>query len=105
MWQRIRRELLIEYYWWRRHSRKKRYLDSSLGLMGILIIISGIAVMVFIGQAIAVIFRNMIPFVGGAQIAGVYWYSVTFALKMCLALLILFVSIIGFLIFKFARNR
>ncbi|NLL53324.1 MAG: hypothetical protein GX248_11560 [Peptococcaceae bacterium] len=103
MWQRIRRELLIEYYWWKRHSGKKRGLDSPLGLMGILIITSAIAVMIIIGQAFAAIFRSMVPIVD--QVAGIYWYSITFAFKISLALLILFVSVIVFLIFRFTRGR
>jgi hypothetical protein len=105
MWERIRRELLIEYYWWKRHSVKKRRLDSPLGVMGILFITSGIFVLIIIGQALAAIFRNMIPLVSGTQVAGAYWSSVFFALKLSIVLLIFIISMIVILYLKFSRSR
>ena len=105
MWERIRRELLIEYYWWKRHSVKKRRLDSPLGVMGILFIASGIFLLIIIGQALAAIFRNMIPLVSGTQVAGTYWSSVFFALKISLVLLVFIISMIVMLYFKLSRNR
>jgi hypothetical protein len=104
MWLRVRRELLMEYYWWKRHSGAKKGLDSPLGIMGILIITSAVIVLVIIGQAFAAVFRNMIPIVGGNQIAGIYWYSITFAFKVTLALLLLFVSVVVYLFLKFTRR-
>lgn len=105
MWERIRREIFIEYYWWKRHSVKKRRADSPLGLMGILFIISGIFLMILIGQAFATMFRSMMPIVSGTQIAGAYWSSVFFALKVCIILIVLIVSMIGFLIYRFSKRR
>jgi len=105
MWKRIRRELLIEYYWWKRHSVKKWSLDSPLGIMGILLIIAGIIIMIIIGQAFATIFRSMIPVVGGNQVAGVYWSSISLAIKFSLALFIFFSCIVVIIYLKFLRRK
>lgn len=105
MWERIRREMLIEYYWWKRHAGKKRRLDSQLGVMGILPIALGIILMIIIGQAFAAFFRNMIPLVGGSQVAETYWASVFFAIKASLVLMLLLISLIGILIYRFFRRR
>jgi len=105
MWKRIRRELLIEYYWWKRHSVKKWSLDSPLGIMGILLIIAGIIIMIIIGQAFATIFRSMIPVVGGNQVAGVYWSSISLAIKFSLALFIFFICIVVIIYLKFLRRK
>lgn len=105
MWERIRRELLIEYYWWKRHNVKKWRLDSPLGVLGILLITSGIILMVIIGQAFAALFRNMMPIVSGTQVAGAYWSSVIFALKFSIFLIIFIVLIVLFLFLKLVRKR
>jgi len=105
VWKRIRRELLIEYYWWKRHTVKKWPLDSPFGLMGILFITSGILLMVILGQAFAAIFRNMIPMVNGTQVAGVYWSSIFFALKISIVFMICFVTMIFILYFKFFGRK
>jgi len=105
MWQRIRRELLIEYYWWKRHSVKKWRMDSPSGIMGILFISSGIILMIIIGQAFAFIFRSMVPMVSGYQAAGVYWSSVVIALKFSIGLIIFFSLIILFIFIKFFKRR
>jgi hypothetical protein len=105
MWERIRRELLIEYYWWKRHNVKKRSLDSPLGLMGILFITSGIFLMVIIGQAFAAAFRNMIPVVSGTQVAGIYWASIYFAIKISVVFIIFVISMILILYFRFSGRK
>ncbi|MGI5902510.1 MAG: hypothetical protein ACOX7U_08640 [Desulfitobacteriia bacterium] len=103
MWERIRRELLIEYYWWKRHSGKRKNPDSRRGLWGMLLITSGIIVMIIVGQAFATIFRSMIPLVGGNQVAGVYWSSVILALKFSTAFLLFLISLILFFFWKLSR--
>ncbi|NLI91198.1 MAG: hypothetical protein GX434_03030 [Peptococcaceae bacterium] len=105
MWKRIRRELLIEYYWWKRHTAKKYPLDSPLGLMGILFMMSGFFLMIIIGQAFAAIFRNMIPVVNGSQVAGVYWSSLFFALKISVVFMVFVISLIFILYFKFFGRK
>jgi len=105
MWERIRRELLMEYYWWKRHAVKKWRLDSPLGVMGILFIVSGIFLMIIIGQAFAAVFRNLIPLVAGTQVAGVYWSSILFALKISLVFITFFISLIVLLFLKFFGRR
>ncbi len=110
MWERIRREILIEYYWWQRHNGKKhigkkRRLDSPAGVMGILFIMSGIIVMVIIGQAFAAMFRNMMPLVSGTAVAGTYWSSIIFALKMSVFLIAFICSFIAIIYYKFFSGR
>lgn len=105
MWERIRRELFLEYYWWKRHTLKKRHLDSPFSIVGILFIISGIFLLVIMGQAFAAVFRNMIPLVNGTQIAGAYWSSVIFAIKICLVLIVFILSVILILYLKFSGRR
>lgn len=110
MWERIRRDILIEYYWWRRHTGrrnvgKKWRMDSPLGVMGILLITSGIIVMIIIGQAFAAMFRNMMPLVTGTSVAGTYWSSIVFALKMSMFLIVFISSFIAILYYKFSSGR
>lgn len=105
MWERIRRELLIEYYWWKRQKVRRRGADSSFGVLGILFIASGIILMLLIGQGLALFFRSMIPLVSGPQIAGTYWSSVFLALKASLFFMVFIVSLIIILFFKFTGRR
>jgi len=105
MWRRIRRELLFEYYWWKRQSGKKWSMDSPLGIMGILLITSGIIILLIIGQAFASVFRNMVPIVGGTQVAGVYWSSVVLAIKFSFAFLVFIVVIILIVLTRVSRRR
>lgn len=105
MWRRIRREMMTEYYWLKRHSAKKWRLDSPGGFMGILLIVSGIILMTLVGQAFAAIFRHMIPLVAGTEVSSVYWSSIIFALKMSLAFIIFSVALIGYLFFRFTRRK
>ncbi|MFA6807615.1 MAG: hypothetical protein WCR27_01350 [Eubacteriales bacterium] len=105
MWERFRRELQIEYYWYKRHSVKNSRLNSPVGFMGILCVGSGIILMIIIGQAFASIFRNLIPIVSGTQVTGVYWNSIIFALKLSLIFMIFIISLVGTLFYKFYRRK
>ncbi|MDJ0306692.1 MULTISPECIES: hypothetical protein [Dehalobacter] len=105
MWERIRRELLVEYYWWKRQKLNKRRLDSPIGLLGILLITVGIILMVIIGQGIGALFRNMIPFVSGTQVAGTYWSSVFLALKISLLLIVMMIGFAGIIIYKLFKRK
>ncbi|ADY54601.1 hypothetical protein Sgly_0230 [Syntrophobotulus glycolicus DSM 8271] len=105
MWKRLKRELLFEYYWYRRHFKVLRQLESPLGFFGAVFVISSIFLLVIIGQAFAAIFRNMIPVVKGSDIAGVYWTSIILAIKFTIVLLIFIVSLIIVLFIKFSRKR
>ncbi|HHV64139.1 MAG TPA: hypothetical protein GXX46_03565 [Peptococcaceae bacterium] len=105
MWERIRRELLIEYYWWKRHKGKKRRLDSPLGGVGILLISLGIFVLVIIGQIIMAFFRCFVPMVSGAQMAGAYWSVVFLAIKVSFFLLLLLGGLIIILFLKLTGKK
>lgn len=105
MWERIRRELLVEYYWWKRHNVKRRRGDSPLGGVGILLIISGIFLMLIIGQAFSLFFRSIIPLVSGPQIAGTYWSSVFLGLKASVVFMVFIVSLMVILFFKITGRR
>ena len=105
MWERIRRELLIEYYWWKRQSGRKRNLDSPFSLLGIMCTGIGIIILVLMGQTFASVYRNMIPIVNGAQVADAYWSSLAFALKFSLMMILLFVTLVLSIIFRFTRRK
>lgn len=106
MWERILREFLIEYYWWKRHSvKKKKRLDSPFGILGILMLGLGIGLITIIGQLLSSFYRNMIPFVTGNSVAGVYWSSVAFAIKMSFVLICLFIGTVALLFLKLTGKK
>lgn len=105
MWERIRRELLVEYYWWKRQNIKKKHLDSPISIVGILLLVSGIILMILLGQGIAAMLRSMIPIIGGTQIAGAYWTSVFLAFKISLVLILLLVSAVVYFVLKIFGRR
>lgn len=105
MWERLKRELLFEFYWYSRHFRLLRQLNSPLGLFGAVLIVSGIILAVIVCQAFAAIFRNMIPIVRGADVAGVYWTSVLMAIKFSIVLIIFISSLTIVLYLRCSRKR
>lgn len=82
----------------------RRDLDTPVGLMGILVLIIGIGILVTLGQALTGIFRNVIPWVSGSQVASVYWQSITFGIKASFLFILFTVSLIVFLILKFNQR-
>jgi hypothetical protein len=105
MWKRLKRELLFEFYWYSRHYKLLRQLDSPLGLFGAVLIISGIFLAVIACQAFAAVFRNMIPLVRGADVAGIYWNSVFMAIKFSIVLIIFISSLTIVLYLRCSRRE
>ena len=78
MWQRIFRELSIQFYWFKRDLVQRWRLDTPGGIVGILVLISGIVLLMTLGQGLARIFRNTIPWVTGGNMETVYWQSMIY---------------------------
>ena len=101
MWERFKRWLYIEYYWWKRKRgrAKARSRSSGRGAGGPVsaVIVMGTVVVfsVLLSRVIASVYRSFIPFVSGPQIADAYWASIAAALKLSLV----FIGIAGVSIF------
>lgn len=76
-------------------------LDTSVGVMGILTVISGLLLFIVIGDGIAYIFRSFVPLVSGSRVADVYWQSIGIGLKISFMFLIFSGSLIIFFLLKF----
>ncbi|MHB8126762.1 MAG: hypothetical protein ACYDEJ_14245 [Desulfitobacteriaceae bacterium] len=105
MWRRIFREVAIEFYWLKKEILRYWKLDTPTGVMGILTIISGIALLVVIAQGATLIFQSFIPYVSGPRMGQTYWSSVSFGIKVSLTLMLFFSSFIIFLMLKLFRRR
>jgi len=105
MWRRILRELAIEIYWMKKVMVRRWNLDTPTGVMGVLVLISGLALLVIIAQGATTIFQAFIPYVSGPRIGQTYWSSVSFGIKVSLTLLLFFSSFIIFLMLKLFRGR
>ncbi|MFZ3101162.1 MAG: hypothetical protein WA131_10240 [Desulfitobacteriaceae bacterium] len=105
MLRRIFRELFIELYWVKKEILRRWKLDTPTGVMGILAIISGLALLVIIAQGATAIFQAFIPYVSGSRIGQTYWSSVSFGIKVSLTFLLFFMSFVLFLMLKFFRRR
>jgi len=101
-WQ---RDLRIFGYWIKRELIRRWKLDTPLGIMGIIALITGIGLMVIIGQSFAALFRAMIPWVAGHKVAEVYWTSVAFAVKVSIVFLIFTVSVLLYFFMRFKNYR
>lgn len=105
MWKRIFREIVIEFYWTKKKILRYWKLDTPAGVMGIVTMIFGLALLVVIAQGAARIFQSFIPYVSGVKIGQAYWSSVSFGLKVSLTFLLFFSSLIFFIVFKFFWRR
>ena len=105
MWRRIFRELAIELYWMKKLMVRRWNLDTPTGVMGILVLISGLALLVIIAQGVTTIFQTFIPYVSGPRVGQAYWSSIGFGIKVSLTLLLFFSSLIVFIMLKLFRRR
>ncbi|MCL1789923.1 MAG: hypothetical protein FWG40_00975 [Peptococcaceae bacterium] len=127
MWERFKRWLYIEYYWWKRKRDRKKFRQEyrrefrqdrygrydrpdprpsrNFGLTALIVVSATVVVTILLSRVIASIYRNFIPFVAGPQIADAYWASIAAALKLSLVL----IGIIGFcillLVMKFSKRN
>ena len=81
MWRRWIRDLSVELHWVNRNIIRRWRLDTPTGIMGILTLISGLLLLIVIGDAIAHAFRAFIPWVSGSRVGEVYWQSIGFGIK------------------------
>jgi hypothetical protein len=105
MWRRIFREIVIELYWTKKKILRYWKLDTPAGVLAVLTIISGLALLVIIAQGAALIFRSFIPYVSGVRMGQAYWSSVGFGLKVSLTFLLFFSSFILFIMLRFFWRR
>lgn len=105
MWGRWIRDLSVELYWMRRNIIRRWRLDTPTGVMGIITLVSALALFVVIGNGISQIFRSFVPWVSGSRVGEVYWQSIGFGLKTSLIFLIFSGSLIIFFLLKISGRR
>ena len=105
MWRRWVRDLEVELHWMKRNIIRRWRLDTSIGFMGILTLISGLLLFVVIGDGAAYIFRSYIPLVTGPRVGEVYWQSIGFGIKTSFIFLMFSGSIITLFLLKFSNRR
>lgn len=105
MWQRWLRELSVELYWLKKDIIRRWHLDTPVGVVGILALTSGLIFLVILGQGLASLFQNMIPWVAGSRAGEVYWSSVGFSIKASFVFLIFCCTLIVFILLKIFNHR
>jgi ABC-type Fe3+ transport system permease subunit len=114
MWERFKRWLYLEYYWWKRKRGRQKYRQDHrqdrrdrrrFGVPVLIVTLAAVVLAVLLSRVIASIYRSFIPFVAGPQIADAYWASIAAALKLSLV----FIGIIGvcivLLVMKFGKRN
>ncbi len=99
------RELEIEWFWLKKDLLRRWRLDSPVGVMGIIAIISGFALFIVMGQGIAEVIRGAIPWVAGSRVSATYWTSIGYAFKASLIFLVFCGSLIVFFLLKLFYRR
>lgn len=105
MWRRWISDLSVELHWIKRDIIRRWRLDTAMGVMGILTLISGLLLFVVIGDGMAYIFRSFTPWVYGSHVGEVYWQSIRFGLKASFIFLIFSGSLIILFLLKFSERR
>lgn len=97
--------LKIEFHWWKRDVIRRWRLDTPIGMSGILVIVSGILLLIVLGNGAAHIFRFFVPWVSGSRIGDIYWQSIGFGIKASIIFILFCTSLIAFIAFKFSERR
>ncbi len=105
MWRRFFNELSIHLYWLKYDLIRKWRLDSPFGILGIIILVSGLFLLILIGEGVARYFRILLPWVAGAKVSDVYWTSLFFGLKFSIAFILFSGALIIFLVLKTQQRR
>jgi len=105
MWRRWIRDLGIELHWVKRDIIRRWNLDTLVGSVGILTLISGLLLLVVLGDGIAHAFRAFMPWVSGSRVGEVYWQSIGFGIKISFMFLLFMGSLIFFILLKFSNRR
>lgn len=93
-------EIEIEIFWMKRKLIQRWRMDTPSGIMGIIVVISGIVLFVFMVQGVAMVIRGAMPWVAGSKVSSIYWSSLGYALKAALAFLVFCTSVIIFFLIK-----
>lgn len=105
MLNRFVRELKIEFYWMKKQITRRWRLDTPVGVVGIITVISGLGLFLLIGQGVAKVFRAAIPWVTGTSVGSIYWSSIGFALKASFMFLLFSTSLLILLWLKTHYRR
>ena len=105
MWRRWIRNLTIELDWMKLGIIRRWRLDTPTGVLGTIILISGVLFFIIIGTGIARIFRSFVPWVDGTRVGEVYWQSLSFGFKASILLLIFGGALMAYLFLKFTDRR
>jgi hypothetical protein len=105
MWRRWLRDVGIEWHWIKRDMIRRWSLDTPVGIMGILIIISGVLFIIIVGDAVAHVFRSFIPWLSGSSVSEIYWKSLAFGLKVSSVFLLFSGSLIIYFLLKYSNRR
>lgn len=80
------------FYWLKQDLIRWLRLDTAEGFLGIIMLLSGLALLTTLALGFAQIFRSLFPWVHGANISAVYWQSIRFGLAAG-GLLMVFVTV------------
>lgn len=105
MWRKRAREFGLELEWMKRDIIRRWRLDTPTGVMGILLIVSTVLLFVVVSGGIAYIFRSFVPWVSGARVGEVYWYSLGLGLKVSFLFLLFMGSLVMFFLLKLNERR
>ncbi|HHY27064.1 MAG TPA: hypothetical protein GX523_10060 [Desulfitobacterium dehalogenans] len=105
MLNRFIRELRIEFYWMKKELTRRWHLDTPIGIVGVIAVLSGLGLFLLIGQGVAKIFRAAIPWVTGTSVSTMYWSSIGFALKVSFVFLVFATSLLLLLWLKTHYRR
>lgn len=101
MWKRWIRELSLELHWTRRNIIRRLRLDTPIGIMGIVTVISALLLFVALVNGMSQIFRAFLPWVSGSRVGEVYWQSIGFGITTSFLFLIFSGSLIIYFVLKF----
>ncbi|SDI41994.1 hypothetical protein [Desulfosporosinus hippei] len=105
MWRKWARMVSLEMEWMKRDIIRRWRLDTPIGVMGILLLVSFILLFIVIGGGFAYIFRLFVPWVSGARVGDVYWYSLGLGIKVSFLLLLFIGSLVMFFLLKINERR
>lgn len=105
MWRRWFRDLRVEWHWLKRDMIRRWSLDTPVGIMGILTIISGLLFIIIVGDGVAHIFRSFVPWLSGSRVSEIYWKSLGFGFKISSMLLLFSGSLILYFLLKYSNRR
>ncbi|MEA4901294.1 hypothetical protein [Desulfitobacterium sp.] len=105
MLHRLLHEIKIELYWFKKELSRRFRMDTPIGIMGIIALISGALLLLSLIQGIAAVIRGAIPWVAGSNVSSIYWSSFGYALKISLIFIAFSVSITLFFLLKIFHRR